>query len=520
MGDREGAGQRVLRRRKARTTGRARSSRSATRSSRSSRSRARRRASSTEMREHFDGPARAARSSISSRPSSSTRSAPARIVLGAVDTVFCPPHAHAGLTADPVPPVHEALPRGGAGPGRNLGHWRRPTSATTIEPGMRRSTSRTSASGDGEARQAHRRHRSRRGGARAGSPRTCSFWCGGAARCSRAIIRALKNEGIPVAGADRLVLTEHIAVMDLMVLADALLLPEDDLALATRAEEPAVRARRRRAVQARLGSQGQPARRRCARSGPISRRGSTRMREQARALTPFAFYADLLGAGGGRKQIPGAARPRGQRRARRIPQSRARLRARRDAVAARLRRLAARRAGRGEARHGNGARRGAGDDGARRQGPGGADRHPRRHHDAAAGLASAEAAVAAGDKAAPDTPARLVWAGAKANDVGPMGAARETALDEARDEYRRLLYVAMTRAIERLIVCGVEGKNKPPEGCWYDLVAARSNEHCVAGTSRRRRRRSAALSQDAGRRGECRSIRRARRRRRSRFPAG
>ena len=38
-----------------------------------------------------------------------------------------------------------------------------------------------------------------------------------------AIIRALKNAGIPVAGADRLMLTEHIAVMDLMALADALL---------------------------------------------------------------------------------------------------------------------------------------------------------------------------------------------------------------------------------------------------------------------------------------------------------
>ena len=53
-----------------------------------------------------------------------------------------------------------------------------------------------------------------------------------------AIIRALKNEDIPVAGADRLVLTEHIAVMDLMVLADALLLPDDDLALATVLKSP------------------------------------------------------------------------------------------------------------------------------------------------------------------------------------------------------------------------------------------------------------------------------------------
>ena len=53
-----------------------------------------------------------------------------------------------------------------------------------------------------------------------------------------AIIRALKDAGLPVAGADRLVLTEHIAVMDLMALADALLLPEDDLALACALKSP------------------------------------------------------------------------------------------------------------------------------------------------------------------------------------------------------------------------------------------------------------------------------------------
>ena len=54
------------------------------------------------------------------------------------------------------------------------------------------------------------------------------------------IIRALKNEDVPVAGADRLMLTEHIAVMDLMALADALLLPQDDLALATVLKSPLV----------------------------------------------------------------------------------------------------------------------------------------------------------------------------------------------------------------------------------------------------------------------------------------
>src|SRR5205814_10553905 len=53
-----------------------------------------------------------------------------------------------------------------------------------------------------------------------------------------AVIRALKNAHVAVAGADRLVLTEHIAVIDLMLLADALLLPQDDLALACALKSP------------------------------------------------------------------------------------------------------------------------------------------------------------------------------------------------------------------------------------------------------------------------------------------
>ena len=109
-----------------------------------------------------------------------------------------------------------------------------------------------------------------------------------------------------------------------------------------RAQEPAVRPRRRRAVQARLGPQGQPARRRCARSGPNLPTRFDAMRAAARDRTPFAFYAWPARRRQRPAEDPGAARPRSQRRARRIPQSRARLRARRDAVAARLRRLAAR----------------------------------------------------------------------------------------------------------------------------------------------------------------------------------
>src|ERR1700688_1551823 len=53
-----------------------------------------------------------------------------------------------------------------------------------------------------------------------------------------AVIQSLKHAGIPVAGADRLKLTEHIAIIDLMNLTDALLLPQDDLALAVALKSP------------------------------------------------------------------------------------------------------------------------------------------------------------------------------------------------------------------------------------------------------------------------------------------
>ncbi len=48
----------------------------------------------------------------------------------------------------------------------------------------------------------------------------------------RALVRALKARGVPVAGLDRMVLTEQPAVQDLLALCRALLLPSDDLAFA------------------------------------------------------------------------------------------------------------------------------------------------------------------------------------------------------------------------------------------------------------------------------------------------
>ena len=50
-------------------------------------------------------------------------------------------------------------------------------------------------------------------------------------------------------------------------------------------------------------------------------------------------------------------------------------------------------------------------------------------------------------------------------------AAAARARERADDEYRRLLYVGMTRAEDRLIVCGYHGKRAPSTGTWHSIVS-------------------------------------------------
>ena len=119
-------------------------------------------------------------------------------------------------------------------------------------------------------------------------------------------------------------------------------------------------------------------------------------------------------------------------------------------------------------------------------------------------------------------PPRLLELAGGASDLGgtqgrrraaasrPLATARSS---EAEDEYRRLLYVAMTRAADRLIVCGADGRDQAAGSCWYDLV--REPLEAASGRGRRRRRQSLALSQDADRR-RCDHRRRLRLRTKSR----
>lgn len=54
------------------------------------------------------------------------------------------------------------------------------------------------------------------------------------------LVKSLKQRDVPVAGVDRMILTDHLAVMDLMALGEFLLLPEDDLTLAVVLKTPFV----------------------------------------------------------------------------------------------------------------------------------------------------------------------------------------------------------------------------------------------------------------------------------------
>src|SRR5258708_15349760 len=123
-----------------------------------------------------------------------------------------------------------------------------------------------------------------------------------------AVIQALKHANIPVAGADRLKLTEHIAIIDLMNLADALLLPQDDLALAVALKSPLfglsdddlfeLAWQRKESLRQALGDH--------AAGGGKFREAPDRLEQFERRFeteTPVAFYAWLLGGDGGRARI-------------------------------------------------------------------------------------------------------------------------------------------------------------------------------------------------------------------------
>jgi ATP-dependent helicase/nuclease subunit A len=420
-------------------------------------------------RRHFEQQFREVQGAfVTKRFEYSFRSGPG--ILGAVDAVFQREQAFQGLTADPVPTVHQSLPD--AAPGL-VEIW------DLIKPDEKREIEGWDAPFDRTSEQSPRVVLARRIAATVTAWRTNGTRPGEVLILVRqrgslfeAIIRALKDAEIPVAGADRLKLIEHIAVMDLLVLADTVLLPDDDLALATLLKSPLfglnddqlfeLAWNRKGSLRAALRAKAGEDEFFSAVDGALDDLGVA-----ARAMSPFAFYAHVLGARKGRArffarlgyeaadaldEFLNLALDYERRETPSLQGFAAWLRGanaevKRDMEMDRdeVRVMTVHGAKGLEARHVILA-----DTITKPSGP----RDPR--------LLSLEEGSAA----------PIVWATARGNDVGAMAQARDAAQRATADEYRRLLYVAMTRAIERLVVCGAKGPNKIPDGCWYHLVEA------------------------------------------------
>ena len=72
-----------------------------------------------------------------------------------------------------------------------------------------------------------------------------------------------------------------------------------------------------------------------------------------------------------------------------------------------------------------------------------------------------------------------LWAPRKGDDCPASSEARGARETATGEESARLLYVALTRARDRLILCGVEGQTARFEGSWYDFVRRAFDEMVI-----------------------------------------
>ncbi|WP_334145379.1 double-strand break repair helicase AddA [Hyphomicrobium sp.] len=298
------------------------------------------------------------------------------------------------------------------------------------------------------------------------------------------MVQALKARRIPVAGADRMRLTEQIAVEDMLSLGDFLTLPEDDLALAEVLKSPIFGLddadltdlafwNRSQASEERKGTLWKALLEKSRENARYIEAASTlkRWRKAADFRPPFEFFADLLDRDGVRAKLiarlgPEAADPLDEFLNLALtyddgaPPSLAGF-------------LAFMRDGdrdiKRDMEHGRNEVRVMTVHGAK-----GLEAPivflPDTTSAGSAAIQGGRPIVLAAMERPPGMPAPFVWPVKGTGTLDRLREAREALRQREREEANRLLYVAMTRARDRLYVAGFEGQKGPAPGCWYEVI--------------------------------------------------
>lgn len=292
------------------------------------------------------------------------------------------------------------------------------------------------------------------------------------------IIRALKRLKVPVGGADRLTLSDHIAFKDLVAVAQFCLYTDDDLTLAALLRSPLcdldeqdlydLAYQRRGSLWAALS--------RRAEERPVwlsARRLLGWARSIVTSASPFDFYAKVL------SRLDQEGRSMRQRLLSRLG------REAEDALDAFLAQaLAAEARGILDLERFVDAMASLEIEVKREQEDGKGEVRVMTAH-GAKGLEApivylpdtATKARAKGSRLMSLPDGGMLWAPSKAKDIAPTTAGREHRDALSDQESLRLLYVAMTRARDQLVICGVQpGKGASKTGSWYDLIE-RGLEH-------------------------------------------
>ena len=287
---------------------------------------------------------------------------------------------------------------------------------------------------------------------------------------ARALVRALKARGVPVAGLDRLVLTEQAAVQDMLAACDAVLLPEDDLAVACVLTSPLGGLTDDSLMRLAMDRRGTlwDALRDRAGEREVWRQAWTFLSTlQARAdhVTPHALLSEALGPLGGRARLlarlgPEAAEPLDELLSAALAYTATHAPALQGFV--------------------HWLRRSGAEVKREAEGAGGAVRVMTVH--GAKGL-QAPLVILPDTTALPPEDDAFHWV-----HDGPTGAdlplwsprrelrcaavqnAQAAERDRRLREYNRLLYVALTRAEDRLLVCGWHTKKGVPDDSWYRMA--------------------------------------------------